>query len=415
MNDIQPVTGAGTDIAIIDNTVTAVTVFGTPGGVDAILEKIRRQARALDADISTPAGRKAIASLAYKVARSKSLLDQMGKELGLANYNAWKAITAERARIETELDALRDDVRKPLTAWEDAEKARVAGHERALAALSEAPGFYDAENSTDDLRARLNHLENLPARDWQEFAKRAGDAVASEIAETKVALAAAEQREAEAAEAERLAREKAEQAQREHEERIAAEAAERAKREAEAKAAAAAAEAAEKARLEREAIEAEKRAAEARARKAEEDRIAAEARAKADAEAAELRAQEERDRIDRERQEAEARAERAETDRIAAEVKAKADAERTAIEAEANRKRAAEEAAAAERQRQADEQARQQREATAREADRKHRGRINGEIRDDLIGKVAGISEEQATAIVVAVARGKIVHVKVAY
>lgn len=411
MNDIQ------TDVAIIDNTVTAVTVFGTPGGVDSILAKIKAHAksRAEALDISTPAGRKAIASLAYNVARSKTALDGLGKELGDTNYRAWKAITAERARVEAELDALRDEVRRPLTEWEDAEKARVAAHEMALAGLCETPDYFTAENSAAELRARLQYLEHLPPRDWQEFAKRAAHTLAAEITKTKVALADAEKREADKAEAERLAKERVEQERREHEERIATEAAERARREAEQKAAATAAEAAERARLEREAVEAEKRAAEERARKAEQDRIAVEAKAKADAEAAARRAEEERRRIERERQEAQERAERAEADRLAAEVRAREDAERAAAEAEAQRKRAAEEAAAAERQRQADEQAQLQREAQAREADRRHRGKINGEVRDDLIGKIAGITEEQATAIVVAVARGEVRHTRIAY
>lgn len=414
MNDIQPITG--TDIAVIDDTVTAVTVFGTPGGVDAILDKIRRQARALNADISTPAGRKAIASLAYKVARSKTALDDMGKELGLSNYNAWKKITTERARVEAELDALRDEVRKPLTDWEDAEKDRVAGHEAAINELRESLAFYDNGYSTSvELRQRLTFLENLPPRDWQEFAKRAAETIADEIEQTKASLAQAEATEAALIEAERIARDAAAEERRQREASIAAAAAEAARIAAEQKAAAAARVAAEAARQEREAAEAELAASEARVRQAEQDRIDDAAKAKADAEAAELRAQQERDRADRERQEAEARAERAEADRIAAEVKAKADAERAAVEAEANRKRAAQDAAAAERERHADEQARLQREAAAREADRKHRGKINGEARDDLIGKVSGITEEQATAIVVAVARGEVRHTRIAY
>lgn len=413
MNDVMPI--PGTDIAVIDNTVTAITVFGTPGGVDAILEKIRAQTRALDADISTAAGRKAIASLAHKVARSKSLLNQMGKELGLANYNAWKAITAERARVETELDALRDSVRKPLTDWENAEKARVDAHETALARIQESPSFYAAENTAEDLRQRLEFLESYPPTNWQEFAKRASDALEGEIAKTKVALAAAEQREAERAEAARIEREKVAEARRQREASIAAAAAEAARIAAETKAADEARIAAERAQREREAAEAELAASEARVRKAEQDRITAAAKAKTDAEEAERRAVAERDRIDRQRREAQARAERAEADRIAAEAKAETD--RIAAEARKREEiaKATAEAEAAERQRQADEQARLQREAAAREADRRHRGRVNGEIRDDLLGKVAGVTEELATAIVVAVARGEIRHVKASY
>jgi len=176
MNDTQTIERPGTDLAIIDGTVTALTVFGTEGGVDGILERITAQARAVETDISTPGGRKAVASLAYKIARSKTALDAMGKELGEQNYRAWKAITSERSRIEAALDALADEVRKPLTDWENAEKARIAAHEAALAALVEGPQFYAADNPSEDLAMRLRYLETAlaePALDWQEFAKRA--------------------------------------------------------------------------------------------------------------------------------------------------------------------------------------------------------------------------------------------------
>lgn len=409
----------GTEVAIL-GTVTAVTVFGTEGGVDAILEKIRAQARAVETDISTPAGRAAVASLAYKIARSKTALDGMGKELGEANFRAWKAITAERARIETELDALRDEVRKPLTDWEKTEKARVAAHEAALDAICEAPSFFDAENTAADLRQRLAYLEQYPRRDWQEFSKRAADALEREIAKTKVALAVAEKREDEVAEAARLAQEKLKRELAAREALIAAnarrEAEEKARRVAEAearrveaerraaeeRAAAEAKAAADKARREREAVEAEKAVAEARARKAEEDRIA-------EAKAAEA----ERARIEREREEANKRADEAEAARLAATAKARADMERAAADAEVARKKAAEDAAAAERQRIADAQAKDAADTAAREANRRHRAQINGEARDALVKE--GLSEPAATTAITAIAKGAVPHIAVRY
>lgn len=384
----------GTDVAIL-GPVTAVTVFGTEGGVDAILEKIRAQARSVETDISTPAGRQAVASLAYKIARSKTALDAMGKELGEANYRAWKAITAERARIETELDALRDEVRRPLTEWENAEKARVAAHEAALDRICEAPGFYEADNSADDLRLRLAHLESYPPRDWQEFAKRAADVLAGEIAKTKVALAAAEKREAEAAEAARLAREKAERERAEREALIAEnarrEAEEKARRAAEAEARRVASETAAKAK-----------AAEEKARR---EREAIEAKAKSDAEAAE------RARLAEEqaRREAEQRAAKAEADRKAAEERAATESRLAAERLERETKEAAER----ERQRIADAQAKDAAEAAARAANRRHRAQIHVEARDALVKE--GLSEPAATTAISAIARAVIPHTRITY
>lgn len=402
MSDTLPIDQpeTGTDVAI-PGSVTAISVFGTKGGVDDILNRIKERVRSIDTDISTPAGRKAIASLAYQVARSKTTLDNMGKELGEANYKAWKAITAERAMIESELDALRAEVRQPLTEWESAEKARVSGHEAALDALIESPGFYAAENTAADMRRRLDFLENQPSRDWQEFSKRAADVLANEIAKTKVALADAEKREAEAAEAARIAREKVEQERREHDERIAAAAAEKARIEAEERAAA-------EARAETDRVDVERLRVAAEMRR---EREAAEAKARAQADEARKRAAD----IERARQEAQARAERAEADLIAAEAKSKADAAAAAKAAEVMRQRDLEEGAAAERKRLEDERRAQEAEASRRAADRRHRAAINGEALADMLTAVEDLAEDVARDMIIAIAQGKIRHIQVIY
>ncbi len=403
---------AGTDLAII-GPVTALAVFGTEGGVDAIIAKIKAQALAVETDISTKEGRAAVASLAYRIARSKTALDAMGKELGEDHYRRWKAIAAERSRIEEELDALRDEVRQPLSDWEDAEKARVKAHEDALAAIAESPGFYTAENTAEDYRRRLAYLERYPARDWQEFSKRAALVVEHEIAQTRVALAAAEKREAEAAEAARLAAEKAAREKAEREALVAAnarrEAEEKAQRAAEARARrveaerkAAEEQAAAAAKAAADAAAAEIAAIEARARKAEEDRVAAEKLAAA-----------ERARIQREKEEADRRADEAEAARLAATAQARADMEKAAADAELARKKAAEDATAAERQRVIDAQAKDAAEAAAREANRRHRAQIHAEARDALVEQ--GLSVQAATAAVTAIAKGIVPHTRITY
>ena len=253
---------AGLPAVLEPRALVPAEVFAT-GGVRALLDKIEREVRAVRTDISTPAGRDQVRSLAYKVARSKTALDAMGKGL----TDEWRArtdaVNAERRAIRDRLDALAEQVRKPLTEWEDAEKARVAGHERALAEMVEAPG-YGATETAAELELRLSYLRSYPARDWREFAQRAADTLAAEIERTERLLAAARKREAEAAELARLRAEEAERArqeaarlQAEREARIAAEAAERAQRQAEERAAHDARVAAEQAEAERRARAAE--------------------------------------------------------------------------------------------------------------------------------------------------------------
>lgn len=342
-----------------------VEVF-KPGGLDDLLASIAREARSHGADISTDRGRKAIASVAYKVAQSKTLLDDMGKGL-VAGWKEQSArVDAERRKAREFLDALKDEVRKPLTDFEEAEKARVAGHEAAIAAMQESPTFYTAPQSSDEFQRRLDYLRAYPERDWKEFAPRATATLAAEIALTEQALAAALAREAEAvelarlrAEADERRRQEEERARQERDARIAAEAADRARRDAEERAAA------------------ELRAAQA---KVDEERRAAE-RARHDAAEAALRAE-------RERKAAEERA---------------ATAQAAAIEAE--RKRVAAEAA--------DAAARLKREAELRAADQEHRAKINREALAALV--LCGLTEEAGRTVITAIARRQVPHISIGY
>lgn len=381
LNIQTPLQTASNELAIM-KVLTPAVVFA-PGGVDEVIGKIKAEVQTIVADISTAAGRQTIASTAYKIARSKTALDKMGKDLGESHHKAWKAITTERSRIATELDALKDEFRKPLTDWENAEKDRVAGHEAALAAIVEAPGYGQTETAAE-LRERMDLLLDYPERDWQEFSDRALATIEAEVDRTRKLLAAAVMREAERAELERLRREQAEREQRERDEQIAREAAERARIEAErlareeAARVAAAAEL-ERLRVERERAQAEQaaREAEERAAQAERDRIASEERSRQQVEAAARQAEEARI----------AAAEQAERDRVAA-----VDAERRRV--------AAEQAAAAA-------------EAARREANKRHNAKINNAARDALVA--AGLAAEQATIAVTAIAQGNVPNVKISY
>lgn len=343
-------------------TLTPLEIFA-PRGADDILERLKAEARALsaDLDISTPLGRKQIASLALKVARSKTFLDDAGKELVSGWKEQAKTVDAERKRIREELDALKDEVRAPLTAWENAEAARVKGHEEALAAL-ESAGSFGEPFSSADVQARLDSIGGLFSRDWQEFLKRAEITRDNVIRWHTDTLSAIKAREAEEARLERLRREDADRRRHEREERIKADAAAKAKEEAEARAKAEAAKA-EQARL---ATERARQAAESRAAKAESDRVAAEEKAQADARSAAERSEREK-----------AEAVQAERDRAEAARRAEADA------------------------------------AAKREADKKHRARVNNEVLSALAS--AGLSEADARTAVEAIAKGLVPHVRIQY
>lgn len=289
-------------------------IFTAKNGLDPFMAKIKTEVDCFVPDLSTAKGRKEIASMAMKVAKSKTYLDNAGKELVSKLKEQPKLVDAERKRMRDALDSWKEEVRKPLTDWENKEKERVAAHEYGLKNIRTlAHGYIDEFNSSlkslNQLEDSLDRLDQIEIGEcWEEFEAKAllektkGQEKLRELIEKEEVKLAEQQ------EIERIAAEKAAEEKKQREEKIAKEASEKAKQESEAKA------------------------------KAEKDAI--EAKAKADREAAEKR----------------------ET-----ELKLEAEqAKRRALEAEENARREAE----AEKQREIDQ-------ATEREKNKKHKASIN--------------------------------------
>jgi len=339
---------------------------------DDILGKLAAKVKAFRPDVSTEKGRAEMRSLAAQISKAKVALDNIGKDLKEEAKRVTDAIDAERRVLRSRMEDLHEQVRAPLTAYENAEKQRVADNEAALAAMVESPTYGTTETAAE-IAARIEWLTNYPPRDWREFTDRAAVTLKVEIQRMERLHAAAVKREEEAAELARLREEAAqrqreaeEKARQEREERIAAEAADRAR----------------------------KAAQEEAERKAQAERDAA-ARREREAQEAAARAVREKEDAERRAQQA---AEKAERDRIAAAEKAERDRQ-AAVEAE--RRRVAQEA-----ERKAQEEER-------RAADKAHRSRINNEALAGLIA--AGLSEDQGKAVVVAIAKRAVPHVSINY
>ena len=274
-----------TDLVVIEKS-SAMAVFTNNEQLDPIIEKIEKEARSLVPDVSTKKGRDAIASMAHKVARSKTYIDNAGKDLVAELKALPKQIDESRRIVRERLDALKDEVRRPLTEWE-AEQERIKAEEAARIKADEDRKKFESDH---------------------EIALLMNDTIDRELAEKK-----AEAERQRIAHEEELKRQAAEQAKREAEEKAAAELAAAKKREEDAIAAKAQAELLAKQAKERAEQEAKDAAAKAEAEK------------KAAIEAEQRKAQEEADRIKREAEAKEA-ARLAEEKRIADE-KAKREAD----------------------------------------------------------------------------------------
>lgn len=272
-----------TDLVVIEKQ-NAMAVFTTKEQLDPLIEAIEKEARSLVPDVTTKKGRDAIASMAHKVARSKTYIDNAGKDLVAELKALPKQIDESRRIVRERLDALKDEVRRPLTEWES-EQERLKAEEAARIKAEEDRKQFEADH---------------------EIALLMNDAFDRDLAEKK-----AEAERQRIAREEELKRQAAEQARLEAEQKAQAEREAAARREAELKLKAE--------QAERDRIEAEQRAQ----REAEEARQRAE-REKQEAIAAEQRkAQEEADRIKRAAEAKEA-ARLAEEKRIADEEAARA-------------------------------------------------------------------------------------------
>jgi hypothetical protein len=270
MND-QTEIDTGTALAIPEGRSLAA-MFSQPSQVDDLISRLEAEALSHAPDLTTAKGRKAIASLAYRVAQSKTALDKAGKGLTDDARAQIAVVDAERRKIRERLDALKEKVRAPLDEWEAAEEARVQALSDRLDRLRTAHSTLPDDATSDQIKALLNRVEATAIDDtWAEFIAEAAQYKDQALATLRDMNQRAETREAEQAELARL-RAEAEAREKADRERAAAEAAERQRVEAEK------AEAERQARYEREKQEAAERAArEANERaKAEAERAAKE-------------------------------------------------------------------------------------------------------------------------------------------
>ncbi|HHC2778770.1 hypothetical protein [Klebsiella pneumoniae] len=248
------------DLVVIEKK-NAMAVFTNKDQLDPLIEAIEKEARSLVPDVTTKKGRDAIASMAHKVARSKTYIDNAGKDLVAELKALPKQIDESRRVVRERLDALKDEVRRPLTEWE-VEQERIKAEEAMNALHVEALAMN--EDFDRQLAARIESDHEMALLMNDAFDREQADKAAE-------------------AERQRIA----------HEEEI--------KRLA---AAAAAREVEQRAQREREEAAHREAVLKAQAEQAERDRIAAEQKAEADKQAAieaeRRKAQEEVDRIRRE-------------------------------------------------------------------------------------------------------------------
>ncbi|QXI57036.1 hypothetical protein HU759_018190 [Pseudomonas sp. OE 28.3] len=385
---------AETELAVVPPKETALTVFSTVKGLDPWLQQVRAKVdefKKVLPDLKTDKGRKAYASMAHQIAKSKNALEAVGKEISAKQKEIPKLIDAERKRVWDTLESWQKEVRQPLDDWQAAEHARVAKHNEGIQQIK-GMALFGETPSASIVTQLIADLEAIEINDaWEEFLAEAAQAKDQTLAKLRTLLNERIQYEAEQEELARLRAAAEAQAQRDRDAEIARVAAEQARLQAE-----------QQAQAEREAA----------ARREQEllDQAAATKRAAAQAALdAEAAAERQRLQLELQAEQSRAAAAQAEASRLAAEQRAEQDR----LAAIRRQEEAVEQARLAEVARAnaaADEILRQQQ---VRQADVAHKSKILGEAKQALIDM--NISEELAKAIVLKIARGEVPNVSIQF
>lgn len=239
------------DYAVNVTMKEGLTAFFADGkNLEELYAGIEKTARGLVADPLTKEGASQIKGCARQLASLKKKIDDIGKDVVAELKDLPKKIDANRKKFRDSMEALQDDIRRPVTEIENRED-EIEGIKNTHVRLAGA--------DSDTLKAEIESIRAIPLTEekWHESLENAKAAIEGEAKALALLMDAALKREAEARELEEL-RKKQEEAERIiSEQKIKEEAARKAKEEADARAAA------EKARLQREKEEAERRAAEA--------------------------------------------------------------------------------------------------------------------------------------------------------
>lgn len=249
------------DYSVVVTEKDALRDFFTDGkNLDEFYGKVEKMAKGLVADPLTKEGASQIKTCARQIASVKKKVDDYGKDV-VSELKALPKIIDENRRIFREkMEALQEEIRRPVTEIEE--------REEEIASISQRHVKLGADAASGDIQKEIESVKAIELTEgkWHESLEKAQKTVNGELNALNLMLESALKREEEQRELAEL-RKKQEEADRIiREQKIREEAERKAREQAEARAAA------ERARMQREKEEAERRAAEAekRAREAQE-------------------------------------------------------------------------------------------------------------------------------------------------
>lgn len=183
-------------IISIDNPENTISLYQDnpaevfdPSIVDKMVEQIKEQSKRYNYDMSKPADRKACRSMAASIPKLRKFFYEAGRGVVVDLESKVKAITAQRKRLEEACDEAKETIRRPLTEYEDNEKARIAQIDdriESIKKLCSLMSYVDpftggharsddvSDVSSEQIKANLEELDVLSTGfDFQEKSEEA--------------------------------------------------------------------------------------------------------------------------------------------------------------------------------------------------------------------------------------------------
>ena len=152
---------------------------GDASMLTVVLDKLKEATTGFYADPATEDGRKSIKSLAYSLTRSRTIIDDKGKDLNAGLREVINAVDEKRRKARGTIDDLIAVISQPLTEWETKEQLRKNKLDADLAKVKNAIVFFK-EPSLAEIDERIATLKGFDGYDWQEY----GDAPKGVIEES---------------------------------------------------------------------------------------------------------------------------------------------------------------------------------------------------------------------------------------
>lgn len=211
---MQNVAQIGHNSASVGQMVTddPSVIYRDDSTLPALVLEIKSEIAAHTPDLSTRAGREAIASLAYSISRRKTPIIKAGASLTEDWRKRTTAVNALKSKIEKEFDALRDEARADLDAWENKEKERAARIDGVVAFLQSAGAVQPGQTVAEIDCAIAKVSEVLISDDYGDSLDRVTQEKVAALAALASARASTLKADEDRAELDRLRAEAAERA-----------------------------------------------------------------------------------------------------------------------------------------------------------------------------------------------------------